>query len=690
MNYHALVIGIDEYPLLRRMTPGGQPLGDLKGCVNDARRMAQVLCQRYLFPAAHVTLLINEQASREGILGGLADLLRRIDPGDVAVIFYAGHGSQMPDREKTKLSGWDETLVPHDSGRNEQPNRDITDDELRLWLLRFINKPSYVTLIFDCCYSATLHRNAFATFERAVPRDERAAEKLPPSPLTPDQIQQLQAAESQLPSQTENGAWLPSDDRYVVLAGCRADETAKEHSVYKNQQLLTHGALTYFLLDQIAGSAEGATYRDVFERTALEVSKHYEQHPSAEGALDRALFGVNCSPPPPYFLVTKVRNGIVTIAGGQSQGVERGSEWALFPPGAREFQVTTQPRVRITSVTPRSAQGQLLSTDFIIAEYSRAVLVQRPLERKWQVQLIGTPPLATARPEEINNPGVPQLYINKLLANSAWLRAATDEAPAQIQVYLLAPRAAVEPGAPLPQLGPLPSETWAVVDAAGELCMKPLHVMQIARLTASLEQLARQEFLKELHNPESNLRGLIDLRLLVQDANQKWVPLHPDPAAIPAVNTGTRLVIELVNRHTAPLYVAMLQLDADGAVTQIYPPAGTSEPLRPQGTSRIGDGEGNWISTRIPAALPLRANGQPPSEALCGFKLFVTTQPVDLRPLLQPGVRAAQPEFRGSASALGRLLQSAFFGGSQLRAKLGREQIVDEWTADGRWLRVVK
>ena len=87
MNYHALVIGIDEYPLLRRMTPGGQPLGDLKGCVNDARRMAQVLCQRYLFPAAHVTLLINEQASREGILGGLADLLRRIDPGDVAVMF---------------------------------------------------------------------------------------------------------------------------------------------------------------------------------------------------------------------------------------------------------------------------------------------------------------------------------------------------------------------------------------------------------------------------------------------------------------------------------------------------------------------------------------------------------------------------------------------------------------------------
>ena len=690
MNYHALVIGIDQYPLLRRTTPDGQPLGELKGCVNDARRMAQVLCQRYLFPAAQVTLLLNEQATREGILGGLADLLRRIEPGDIVVIFYAGHGSQMPDREKTKLSGWDETLVPYDSGRNEQPNRDITDDELRLWLLRFINKPSYVTLIFDCCYSATLHRNAFATNERAVPRDERAAEKLPPSPLTLDQVQQLREAESQLPVQTENGAWLPSDNQYVVLAGCRADETAKEHSVYKDHERVTHGALTYFLLDQIASSAEGATYRDVFERTALEVSKRYEQHPSAEGALDRALFGVNYSPPPPYFLVTKVRNGTVTIAGGQAQGVERGSEWALFPPGTRELQVTTQPRVRITSVTPQSAQGQLLSSDFFIEEYSRAVLAQRPIERKWRVQLVGTPPLATARPEEIDNPGVPQLYIHRLLAESPWLCAATDQDRAQVQVHLLAPRAAVQAGDPLPQLGPLQGETWAVVDAAGELSVKPLHVMQIARLIASLEQLARQEFLKELNNPESKLRGLIDLRLLVQDASQQWVALHPDPAALPAVNTGTRLVIELVNRHTAPLYVAMLQLDADGAVTQIYPPAGSSEPLRAQGTSRIGDGEGNWINTRIPAALPVRANGQQPSEALCGFKLLVTMQPVDLRPLLQPGMRTAQPGFGGSASALGQLLQSAYSGGSQFRASLGRSQIVDEWTADGRWLRIVK
>lgn len=690
MNYHALIIGIDQYPLLRRTLPGGPLLGDLKGCVNDARLIAQVLCQRYLFPAAQVSLLINEQATREGILRGLDDLLHRIDPGDVAVVFYAGHGSQMPDREKTKLSGWDETLVPYDSGRNEQPNRDITDDELRLWLLRLTNKPAYVTLIFDCCYSATLHRDAFAADERSVERDERAIDELPPSPLTPEQVQQLRAAESQLPSQTDSGAWLPRSDQYVVLAGCRADETAKEHRVYKDEQLVTHGALTYFLVDQIASSAEGATYRDVFERTALEVSKRYAQHPSAEGALDRALFGVKDSPPPPYFLVTKVRNATITIAGGQSQGVERGSEWALFPPGARELHVTAQPRARITSVRPLSAEGQLLSTDFIIEEYSRAVLAQRPLDRKWRIRLIGTPPIAAAQAEEIDNPGVPQLYISKLITDSPWLALAADKDMVQAQVYLLAPRATVKQGDPLPQLGPLQAETWAVVDPAGELCIKPLHVMQIARLTSSLEQLARREFLQELHNPESKLRGRVDLRLLVQAESGQWAAVQKDPAAIPAVGSGTRLVIELVNRYSAPLYVALLQLDADGAITQIYPPVGSSEPLRAQGTSRIGDGEGNLLSARIPAGLPIRANGQPPSEALCGFKLLVTMQPVDLRPLLQPGVRAAQPEFRGSETTLGQLLQSAFHDGSQLRGTLNRPQIVDDWTADSCWLRIVK
>lgn len=688
MDRYALIIGIDQYPLLRRVLPSGQTLSkDLKGCVNDARLMAQMLRDRYYFPEKNISLLINEQATRAGILGGLEALSSGVAPGDMVVLFYAGHGSQMVDREKTKLSGWDETLVPYDSGRNAQPNRDITDDELRGWLLRLAGKTPYITLIFDCCYSATLHRDAFTTDGRGIGRDERAADELPPSPLSAEQIQQLESTIGSLPGQPESGEWLPSSDRYVVLAGCRSDETAKEHSVSDGKQLVSHGSLTYFLVDRINKSTPGATYRDVFEQAALEVSKRYDQHPIPEGALDRVLFDVADRPPPPYFLVTKVRQGVVTIAAGQSQGVLRGSEWALFPPSASELQVTNQPRAKITKVGALSAEGSLLSSDFIVAEYSRAVLARQPIECQWRIELIGTPSPATAAPEEINNPGVPQLYVGKLINDSPWLRLASDSGTAQARVYLLKPRTEVQTGDPLPQLGPLRNETWAVVDSAGELCMKPLHFMQIQRLAANLEKLVRKDFVKELENPASKLTGLVDMQLLSQQADGLWAPLPQPLTGAPTVLPGTGLAIELANRHYAPLYVAVLQLDADGAMSQIYPPVGSSEPLRAHGTSRIGDGEGNRISARFPADLPPRADGQPPLEVMCGFKLLVTTQPVDLRPLLQEAVRLSQVEFRGSESALGQLFSTAFLG-SGLRATLGPKAATDDWASSSRWLRV--
>lgn len=50
------------------------------------------------------------------------------------VVYYSGHGSQMTDREGDEPYGFDETLVPHDSSRAQNPNRDITDNEVYAWL----------------------------------------------------------------------------------------------------------------------------------------------------------------------------------------------------------------------------------------------------------------------------------------------------------------------------------------------------------------------------------------------------------------------------------------------------------------------------------------------------------------------------------------------------------------------------
>jgi uncharacterized caspase-like protein len=138
----ALLIGINRYPNFA-------PRGQLTGCLNDVEVMRQVLVNSFNFPENHVAVITDEQASREGILGAMRELVERVGQEDVVVFHYSGHGSQMPDREGDEPDGLDETIVPYDSGRGTFENRDIKDDEIYLWLKELTAKTSAVTLIFD-------------------------------------------------------------------------------------------------------------------------------------------------------------------------------------------------------------------------------------------------------------------------------------------------------------------------------------------------------------------------------------------------------------------------------------------------------------------------------------------------------------------------------------------------------------
>ena len=137
--------------------------------------MADLLIKQFGFASEDVRLLLNQAASRSGIQAALEQLCAETQPADIVVLYYAGHGSRMLDREGTKPTGWDETLVCADSGRAPAPNRDITDDELRLWLLQIETKAPYVTLIFDCCHSGTMLRGEQGEGDRSAPEETRPA-----------------------------------------------------------------------------------------------------------------------------------------------------------------------------------------------------------------------------------------------------------------------------------------------------------------------------------------------------------------------------------------------------------------------------------------------------------------------------------------------------------------------------------
>src|SRR6185312_5479433 len=224
---HALLIGIDKYPNLG----DGQ---QLKGCVNDALRLRSVLEERFAFPTAGIVPLHNEKATRDAILTSLRDLARRVGPGDVVVVSFSGHGSRT--RTTDDPTGWDESIVPYDSGRAPYPNRDIIDDEIHEWMLRMAGSTPNITLVFDSCFAGGMTLDPFETGIRWAPEDNRPAPGL----------------RGQRSTGQEASGWHSLGERYTLIAGCRFDESAREIHLNQDDGTILHqGALTHFLCQEL-------------------------------------------------------------------------------------------------------------------------------------------------------------------------------------------------------------------------------------------------------------------------------------------------------------------------------------------------------------------------------------------------------------------------------------------------------
>ncbi|MFQ5764103.1 MAG: caspase domain-containing protein, partial [Rhodospirillales bacterium] len=134
-SYHALVIGIDKYKYLPKLTTA----------VRDAKAVAQVLADEYNFK---VNLLINP--TRLNIIDALDEFRESLGGEDNLLIYYAGHGWLDEDADR---GYW----LPADARSNRRArwvsNATITDTLKTL-------QAKHVMIVADSCYSGTLTRSA--------------------------------------------------------------------------------------------------------------------------------------------------------------------------------------------------------------------------------------------------------------------------------------------------------------------------------------------------------------------------------------------------------------------------------------------------------------------------------------------------------------------------------------------------
>ena len=686
-NKWALLIGINKYAKLAARY-------QLNGCVNDVKLMAGILQSNFSFPEDNITLLRDEEASHDGILAAIDGLVDRIAKNDIVVIHYSGHGSQRTDLEGDEPDGLDETIVPHDSGRTPHPNRDITDDEIYMRLLRLTETTPYVTLIFDCCHSGTISRDPFGANSRWVEPDLRPAEELPPSAVA---LEVAQAASRDLGS----SGWLPLGERYVLIAGCRDEESSYEHRV----DTVMQGALTYFLSEELVKATAGTTYRDVFERASAQVTAaHSRQHPQMEGARDRELFGVHDIEPMRFVPVKQRAGDKVALGAGAAHGMTVGSQWAIYPQATKQACTDPEPPLRaqrgrlregerITEETPRLGRVEItdvraVTSDARILEEVKADAIVAGARAVEEAHFYGEMRLVV----DIQAPAGYEAKVAelaKLIEKSELLRQAEEGEAADARAYIIAPRTKASKGDPVPQLEAVAEATWAVVGQDGRLMM-PTHPVAEAcvasTLRDNLEKAVRYRQALALRNPndDSLLKGKVELILKRQGADGTWVKAEPEDKSGQIVfEEGERIAAEIVNRHNAPIYVSVLDFGLTGAIGLLHPVAGASEQLAPGKSIQIGVRAGDEVKLYMPDNFPYVPD--PTDEEPVGgtetFKLFATTHEADFSLLVQPGFRdIGLRTAKGAGTPLGQLLDMALTGCGTRDVQRNRVPPDEEWT----------
>lgn len=664
----ALVIGIDDYI---NGEPGGR--GDLGGCVNDANSIEQMLIERG-FTKDKITKLLNNQATREGILNALDKLVDDVskNPDAIVVISYAGHGDQVTDQNGDEEDGLDETIVPADVAMNGQGDKtiaDITDDEIEERFTKLAKSTRNITLIFDSCHSGTPSRNV-----NAPPKGSR--------------VRRLPATEERKklrePSTSKRGNVADSDigflgrsKSYVAISGCRSDQESGETLTEP-----AHGVMTSSLLAALADAPKNATYRQIYEDLRSRALRdpgaqgvmNAPQEPQIEGDLDRVFLSEAGNRGERFFRIDKINGKTVTIPAGSSGAISEGTQVAIYSADAPELKGTKGllAKAKITTVGPTSSDILLSKElDEAVLKKARVVIVTPSFGTK-------TLPIAIDTTYDTSK-------INKTFASKLQSELKTDpvlklsfvgkdpfkKAPdsdwqlcINTKKYKDFVKLLPENDKPYTRKGgSIPSDqSENLVSYVSYRSGLPIfnYFVPVAdedaptELLKVLERKLKQDNVSGLKNLRCDLKDKVSIEFVkIREVDGKEVeePLTDEEKAGAAhFPIKSKYKIKMTNNAEFGVYVTALIIGTRGGITVVYPPEGGAEKIAP----------GQKFATRtLEAAGPLGTDS---------YKFIITTKKADFSFLEQDGVNVrsrsarGEEEPKGTSPLVGMLKHNLGFG----------------------------
>jgi Caspase domain len=310
MTHRALLIGSETF--------------GLSGCNADVALMHHALVGRGF---TEIEVLIDQGATREGIVAGYERLIAGSATRDTVVVYYSGHGGRvaLPDWEARQAAGREAFLqfvVPHDMALTTPEDfRGVLSLELSDLQSRLTGKTRNVTTILDCCHSGLMSRDAML-IPKALPR-----------PLPYDgALARLAEIEARSPVRIGDG-----DLDAVRVVACAPTQSAFEGpSRFRPGE--RHGLLTDALANLllVTGGTQ-TTWQTIAERLrALVEGATLAQRPEVEGPSQRVPFSLD-EHDWVGALTVRVADGALWLEGAELLGVSPGDEYLLFDGDGHEL-----------------------------------------------------------------------------------------------------------------------------------------------------------------------------------------------------------------------------------------------------------------------------------------------------------------------------------------------------------------
>jgi hypothetical protein len=267
MAKRAVLIGINRYQI---------PGADLSGCVNDVKNLSEALKTYYGFTDKDLTTLTDLKATKKAMQAAIKKLIRSGKKGDVLLLHYSGHGSNVPDDNGDEADKRDEILCPTDLDWKDT----LRDDWLRKTLDK-LRKGVSLTVIMDCCHSGTITRVM-------NPLESQRKQRFLPCPLDLMATESGRKLRGTLRAQlgkAPRGRKRKSDVVHaeiqeLLITGCRDTQTSADAHIGGSY----NGALTYYLVESIKEAEGKLTYRELHQRTIAKLKKNdFDQVPQLEG-----------------------------------------------------------------------------------------------------------------------------------------------------------------------------------------------------------------------------------------------------------------------------------------------------------------------------------------------------------------------------------------------------------------------